>query len=59
MKNKKKGSIFGYIIFMIILICLVALNDMLCNPGVSIDNRSRNEIIYEEEMKDDYWNHMP
>jgi len=59
MKTEKKGSIFGFPILIIIIMCLILLSDMLCDTGTSSYTPSREEIRYQEEIKQEYWDHNP
>lgn len=59
MKTEKKGSIFGFPILIIIIMCLILLSDMLCGTGTPSYTPSREEIRYQEEMKQEYWDHNP
>jgi len=41
MKTEKKGSIFGFLILIIIIMCLLLLSDMLCDTGATSYTPSR------------------
>ena len=59
MKTEKKGSIFGFPILIIIIICLLLLSDMLCDTGAPSRTPSREEIHWQEYWEQEYWDSNP